>query len=250
MVVVVWLGIAALMLLIWLAYLKMGNAAIIDVFWSMGITLAALAFFAIKGHFNQRSLLILLLLIIWASRLSAFLYWTRIRKKHSDQRYQTLSHNWRHPAWGFLLNYQLQGVLMVIMALPFLWSTQILTWHSIDIVGMLLVIAGIVGESIADYQLLCFKQSANRSGVMQQGLWRYSRHPNYFFECVVWFGFAILALPAQRGWLGLVAPLLLLLIMLGITLPMTEKQSLQSKGQAFRDYQRRTSAFIPWWPKL
>ena len=249
MFIIVWFVLAILMAIVWLLYKRSRNASVIDVCWSLGIAIAGLGFFVIYGATSVRSLLILILLIAWAARLSAFLYWTRIRKRQHDKRYQQLSQNWRRPDWGFFWNYQLQGVLMVLMALPFIWSTQVVNWHWYDLVAGLLVVGGIVAESIADYQLLCFKASSKSSGVMQQGLWRYSRHPNYFFESCVWLGFAVFALAAPWGWLGLIAPLLLLSIMLGITLPMTEKQSLDSRGDAFRNYQRRTSMFVPWWPK-
>ena len=116
------------------------------------------------------------------------------------------------------------------------------------IAGIALWITGLVGESIADAQLSRFRRNpANRGQVCQEGLWAWSRHPNYFFEWMVWVGYAVFASGAPWGWTGWLSPLLMLHFLLNVTgIPMTEELSVKSKGEAYRRYQRTTSAFFPW----
>jgi steroid 5-alpha reductase family enzyme len=120
-----------------------------------------------------------------------------------------------------------------------------------DLVGMALVVVGVIGETVADRQLLAFKQNpAHRGGTCRAGLWRYSRHPNYFFEWVLWCGFGTVGLAGPLGWLGLAAPFLILLSILFVTgIPPTEAQALASRGEDYRHYQRTTSPFVPWPPR-
>jgi len=103
---------------------------------------------------------------------------------------------------------------------------------------------------IADAQLVRFKRDPKNKGrVCNAGLWRYSRHPNYFFEFLIWVSFAIVALPAQHGYLGLISPLLILFFLVRVSgIPATEQQAIRSKGEAYRNYQQSTSPFIPWFP--
>lgn len=250
-IVLPWLLLAGLLLVVWLIYCYSANASIIDIVWALGIAWCGVGYTWLNGELSWRSIIVVFLLGIWALRLSLFLWWTRVKPKHADPRYEDLSQNWRNKRLGFLLNYQFQGILMALMAIPFYWNTVANYWTLPDMLGFVLYIIGLVGETVADYQLYQFKKRTKpkHSVIMNQGLWRYSRHPNYFFEWLIWLAFAILALSVSWGWLAFVSPLLLLAIMLGITLPMTEKQALKSKGQAFEQYQNQTSAFIPWPPK-
>ena len=114
--------------------------------------------------------------------------------------------------------------------------------------GIALWLIGLLGESLADRQLARFRADpANKGKVCRTGLWNYSRHPNYFFEWLVWVGYAVFALGSPWGWLGLLAPALMLHFLRNVTgIPMTEELSLKSKGDAYREYQRTTSAFVPW----
>ena len=117
--------------------------------------------------------------------------------------------------------------------------------------GCALWLVALGGETLADRQLAAFKDDpANRGKVCDSGLWRYSRHPNYFFEWLVWVSFFLFALPSPWGWTTIFAPALMLFFLLRVTgIPYTEQQSLRSKGDAYRAYQRVTSPFIPWFPK-
>ncbi len=120
-----------------------------------------------------------------------------------------------------------------------------------EVVGLLIFIASVTGEAIADAQLRRFKSSSlNRGKVCQVGLWRYSRHPNYFFEWMIWCGIALMAVQAPMGLFALGCPILMLLLLLFVTgVAPSEAQSLKSRGEAYRTYQRTTSKFVPWFPK-
>jgi steroid 5-alpha reductase family enzyme len=119
------------------------------------------------------------------------------------------------------------------------------------VAGIALFIVALSGESAADAQLAAFKRDpANHGGVCDAGLWRYSRHPNYFFEWLIWIAYALFALPAPHGWIALAMPVLMLHFLINVTgLKATEEQALRSKGERYRLYQARTSGFIPWLPK-
>ena len=120
-----------------------------------------------------------------------------------------------------------------------------------EIWGIFLWLTGVVGESAADLQLEAFQRDpANQGKVCQTGLWRVSRHPNYFFEGLVWVGFCLFAMPADWGALGIISPLLMYTLLLKVSgIPLAEAEALRSKGDAYREYQNTTSAFIPWFPK-
>jgi len=143
--------------------------------------------------------------------------------------------------------------LLALLSIPLLLSNYDPRVHLgfTDFLGFALWVVAIGGESLADHQLKRFKSDpANRGRVCASGLWRYSRHPNYFFEWLVWVAFFLFAMPAPWGWTTIFAPALMLFFLLRVTgIPYTEQQSLRSKGDAYRAYQRTTSAFVPWFPK-
>ncbi|MEO5825714.1 MAG: DUF1295 domain-containing protein, partial [Gemmatimonadales bacterium] len=153
----------------------------------------------------------------------------------------------------FLAFFELQAVLVAIFSLPFLFASfnpaPALT--IIEVAGLGLAAIGVVGETTADLQMQSFKRDApNRTTVCEVGLWRYSRHPNYFFESLVWWGFFLAALGSPYGWITIVCPLLMLHFLLKVTgIPLTEEYALRSKGDSYREYQRTTSRFVPWFRK-
>jgi len=246
-----WLLIIGLMLLVWGIYLCIGNTSIVDVFWSIAIASAALCYSGIGEH-AQGVIWIQAVLVLWALRLSGFLFVTRIVRRKVDNRYEELASGWQMKKHlGFLLNFQFQGLLAMVIACPFLFIAKldhVVTISDFSKIGLGIIMVAILLETLADIQLLRFARKKT-AGVCAVGLWRYSRHPNYFFDWVVWLGFATLATQAKWGWFSYVSPLLLLFLMCGITIPLTEKQSLKSRGQPYADYQAATSMFFPKWRK-
>jgi steroid 5-alpha reductase family enzyme len=168
-----------------------------------------------------------------------------------DARYRTLRQAWPTPA-RFLLFFELQALIALVFSMPFLLASinQKPRMAAVEILGLSLAVLATIGESLADWQAQRFKRGPHgKNAVNDLGLWRYSRHPNYFFESLVWWGFFIAAASSPYGWLTVVCPLLMLYLLLNVTgIPLTEKHSLQSRGESYRQYQRKTSRFIPWFP--
>lgn len=144
----------------------------------------------------------------------------------------------------------MQGLLDVLLSLPFLVlafdSTS--SWRATEILGLVVWAVALLGEGVADRQLKAFKRDpAHRGQVCQVGLWNYSRHPNYFFEWLIWVAYALMAWGAPYGPVGLLSPLLMLFFLYKVTgIPATEAQAIRTKGDAYRQYQATTSPFIPW----
>lgn len=257
--------VAIEMTITWLIARWLRNNGIVDIVWSAGF--APLAFilfmFGIEDLDFQalpRQQAITIMVLVWSLRLGSHLL-VRVWSHHprEDVRYAKLRGEWGaatdRKMFGF---FQLQGALQIVLSLPLvvvhLDSQRVATGYSLGITGCLgvaLWLTGLLGESLADRQLARFRADpANQGKVCQAGLWNWSRHPNYFFEWLVWVGYAVFALGSPWGWLGLSAPALMLHFLLNVTgIPMTEELSLKSKGDAYRDYQRTTSAFVPWLKK-
>jgi steroid 5-alpha reductase family enzyme len=153
----------------------------------------------------------------------------------------------------FLFFFELQALLVAVFALPFLFISfdTSASVHPVAVAGAVLATIALCGEAVADMQMQSFKADpGNRGSVCQKGLWRYSRHPNYFFESLIWWAFFLAALPSPHGWVTILCPLLMLYFLFQVTgIPLTEEYSLRSKGDLYRAYQRTTSAFVPWFRK-
>lgn len=245
---IVWMAV------LWLIGMKIKNAALVDVGWGMGLVINTWIYTAMGDGYLPRKALILGMVTIWGFRLSAHLLKDRIIGQPEEGRYQELRRKWQdNIPFKFFFFYQFQGLLDVVLAIPFLLicfnpqpGIQGIEW-----LGYLLWCLAVSGESVADAQLKKFKANpANKGKVCRIGLWNYSRHPNYFFEWLNWCAYALIAMVAPWGWLGLISPILILYFLLKITgIPATEEQSIRSKGDQYRDYQKTTSPFIPWFPK-
>ncbi|WP_299496272.1 DUF1295 domain-containing protein [uncultured Shewanella sp.] len=258
-IMLAWLWVAGVMILAWCIGLWIHNPSVIDVFWPMTILLASLILAGgmASGLISQ---LLQLLLLLWSLRLAGYLLFKRVLPHHLDKRYTYISSSWDgSKKIGFFLHFQLQGVLAVVIALPFLFIDHHLSFNFFNGIGLLLVLIGIIFESVADVQLIGAKEQGLT--LCQKGLWQYSRHPNYFFEWIIWLGFAMagwsaslqMTLRDERildfAWLSLCSPVLLLAIMLKVTIPLTEKLSIQAKGSIYRQYQQSTSMFVLLPPK-
>ena len=237
---------------VWAIGVRIRNYSFLDVIWSYGVAiLVPLYATAGPGH-PGRKLAFTLCGMAWSLRLGTYIC-LRVLKHHpqEDVRYAGLRTKWPGPGM-FLIFHELQAVLVVIFSLPFLlaaWTKAPL--RTAEMIGLGIVLVALVGESIADRQMKRFKADpANQGRVCTTGLWRYSRHPNYFFEFLVWVGFAAASLDTPHGWITLLCPALMYYFLTKVTgIPLTEEYALKSKGDAYREYQRTTSALVPWFRK-
>ncbi|WP_454784671.1 DUF1295 domain-containing protein [Legionella sp. WA2024007413] len=238
------------MCFMWGLYRILKNPSVVDVSWSLGLMVSGLIYLSLTP-FSFRTLIISSLLIVWALRLALYLWYTRIRKGHVDKRYIELSANWKiSPSLGFFINFQLQGLLILIISSVFLLISKSGLTHMtlIDVLASCIITLGVIGETIADLQLQQFKKQ-HKGEVCNRGLWNYSRHPNYFFDWLSWIGFALFAIQSNIGYLGLLSPLMLYIVFTRITGPLTEEGSIRSRGQKYIEYQKQTSMFFPWFKK-
>jgi steroid 5-alpha reductase family enzyme len=248
------LCIAALMLLLWIIHLLIRNAAIVDVGWAAG--LAALAIlYALQGPgYFLRSWTIAAMAGFWGLRLAAYLLFSRVIGKPEEGRYVQLRREWKtNLPLRFLFFFEFQALLTVVLSLPFLLAclNPRAPLGPVEKTGAAIWFVSIWGEAAADFQLHRFRKNPQSRGkTFRSGLWRYSRHPNYFFEWMIWVSYAVFAFGSPWGWLGLISPALMLFFLLGSAgIAATEAQALRTRGAEYRAYQRSTSTFIPWFPK-
>lgn len=249
-----WLLVALIMALLWWVQQIRRDAGVVDVAWAGGLALLALIYAVASEGYLPRRLLVGALAGIWGTRLAVYLLYNRVIGKQEDGRYQTLRAHWgpKAPVYFFFF-FQAQALLDVVLSLPFLVAMQnpqpTLTGWDYTGVGVWLLAVG--GETVADRQLARFRaRPESRGRTCREGLWRYSRHPNYFFEWIHWWTYVAIAVGSAYWWVTLTAPALMLFFILKVTgIPPTEEQALASRGEDYRRYQRTTSAFIPWFPK-
>ena len=221
---------------------------IADIVWGLGFIAATLVALFLSWPVSTRALLVSALVLIWGGRLAIRIF-LRNRGKEEDRRYQ----EWRKQ-WGdhfligsFLQVFMLQGILILIVASPVLLviNSAATPLNLLDYIGVLIWLIGFGFE----HQLDCFtKNPANKGKVMKYGLWRYSRHPNYFGEVLLWWGVFLLALSVDKGLLSVIGPLTITFLILKVSgIPLAEKR-LKNKEE-FQDYMQKTSVFIPLPPK-
>jgi steroid 5-alpha reductase family enzyme len=238
--------------LLFLIARRLNNFGIVDVAWSLGF--APLA--AFYGHFSggafSRRLLITAMAVFWSLRLGGYLARRVLgHLKTEDGRYRQIRLDWAANLNAKMFQFfQFQALLLVALSVPFLLAARnpSPSLHPLEIAAAILWLVALFGEALADAQLAAFKRNpANRGRVCDSGLWGWSRHPNYFFEWMIWVAFALFALASPWGWIALYCPALMLFFLLKVTgVKYTEDQLLRSKGEPYRRYQERTSAFVPW----
>lgn len=239
----------------WLLSLKLNNFSFVDVTWSYALAVIAPIYALLGGGFMQRKTLAVMMAVLWSVRLGTYLLFrVKGHHPHEDVRYTVLREKWKDGlARNFFFFFQAQALLIVLLAAPVLIAclNPAPQLSCIEIVGAVVWLIGLNGEALSDAQMKRFKADpASKGKVCQVGLWRYSRHPNYFFESIVWWGFWLFACGSPWGWVTVYAPGLILYFLLRVTgIPLTEECAVKSKGDAYRDYQRTTSAFVPWPPK-
>lgn len=237
----------------WAISVRIRNYGLLDAAWSFGVAILAPVYALCGDGYLPRRWVGTAIGAAWSLRLGSYIL-LRVLKHHpvEDVRYETLRNKW--PGNGmFFLFFQLQAVVAVIFSVPFLLASfnpaPALQW--IEIAGLTIAFLSLCGEALSDWQMKAFKaDSRNHGKVCHTGLWAYSRHPNYFFEALLWWGFFLFAMGSPYGWVTISCPLLMMYFLLKVTgIPLTEEYAVKSKGDAYREYQRTTSAFIPWFKK-
>ncbi len=248
-----WATMAIAMAVLWELQRRGGKAGIVDILWAAGVGVLAVAFAAAGSGYSMRRLLIAMLAGGWSFRLSRYLF-ARVLGSAEDGRYEKLKKDWGASAQPRMFAFfQMQAFWSVLFAAPILVAAgnaeRPLGW--LDLLGVAIWVVAVRGETAADRQLALFRsRPANRGKVCRDGLWRYSRHPNYFFEWIHWWAYCAIGWNAPHGWLTLAGPALMLLFLTKITgIPPTEANAIASRGDAYREYQRTTSVLFPWPPK-
>jgi steroid 5-alpha reductase family enzyme len=248
-----WLFMAVGMIFLYFVQRARKDAGIVDVGWAGGMGLLAVFYALMADGGPARRVVLAVLAGFWSFRLASHLLRRYFHQKE-DGRYRMLREKWGGKAQTyFFIFFQIQALWAVMFSVPFLVvaynPTPGLTVF--DILGIVVWIIAVGGESMADRQLAGFRADpANRGRTCRVGLWNYSRHPNYFFEFTHWFAYIFLGGGSPYFWVAFFGPAIMLLFLYKVTgIPYTEKQALLSRGEDYREYQRTTSAFIPWFPK-
>jgi steroid 5-alpha reductase family enzyme len=240
---------------VWAWSYKIKNAGVVDIFWSYNFPVIAIILLLFAPGFETRKLLICGMVIIAGARLGTHLATRVLKHLHDEEpRYAQIRKEWGASAeWKMFFFFQFQAISNVLLAVPFfiitLNSSPVLS--PIEYAGAVLWAISVIGEAVADAQLSAFKRGpANKGKVCDIGLWGYSRHPNYFFEWLMWMSYFVFALASPYGFIAVISPAVILYLLLKVTgIPMTEEQSIRTKGEAFKQYQKRVSVFVPWFKK-
>jgi steroid 5-alpha reductase family enzyme len=241
-------GGALLALGVWAASLPRRDVSIVDSAWGFLVLLPALVVATTLPEAGPRTMPVLALAGAWALRLSVYIAW-RHRGQPEDRRYQAIRRrNEPHFRWKSLyLVFGLQALLGWVVAAPLMAAVASqVPWNALDAVGLVLAAFGLLFEAVADAQMARFRADPRHGGrVMDRGLWRFSRHPNYFGECCLWWGLWMVA-AAAGAWWTVVSPLLMTVLLLKVSgVPLLE-QDLGRRRPGYAEYVRRTPAFVPW----
>lgn len=248
------LVIIGFMSLLWMASVFLKDSSIVDIFWGMGfVVLVWFYYLNTADGWGTRKLLLALMVTLWGLRLSGYIGWRNIGKQE-DYRYQQWRKQFGDQWWwiSYFRVYVLQGVILWIVASPLL-AAQYAKGHSglsvFDIFGILFWGIGLFFESVGDFQLAHFKADpTNKGKVLNTGLWRYTRHPNYFGDAMVWWGFYLIAV-AGGGWWSVYSPIIMTFFLMFVSgVALLEKNLKESKPQ-YQNYIERTNAFFPWFPR-
>ncbi len=243
------LSILVYVTLVWLLSLRIKDAGIMDVFWGIGFIIVSTLYFFLGEGYDPRKLLMLSIVLLWGTRLALHIG-IRNHGRPEDARYLA----WREQngkAWwwkSFFKVFLLQGVVMWVLTLPFLAVHHSISPRSpqlFDWIGVGLFTFGFIYETVADWQLQQFKlRPENKGKLYTGGLWGLSRHPNYFGEAVLWWGFGFIAFSTGAWWV-LLSPLLMTILLLRVSGVSMLDRLMKATKPGYEDYMRTTSAFIP-----
>lgn len=238
-----------LMSITWILYLILNNAIIVDVAWVIGIGLSGIIYFNTFPT-TTSSIIVLCLLLLWVVRLGGYLSFTRVLKDKSDPRYIKVSKLFCSiDSINFFIIFQIQAIFLTLIASPlYLCFKAAMNINFLFVLGLIVALIGIIGEAVSDLQLYKFKQKYPKK-LYREGFWKYSRHPNYLFEIIIWVGFAIIGIQTYAHILSLVSPFTLLIIMQYGTIPLTEKL-MSDKYSEYNEYKKYTGRLLPNYKKL
>ena len=247
-------GVLGLMTALWLVSIYLKNVSIVDIFWGIGFILVTFIYALHGDVMHTRVKMLLLLTVLWGLRLSGYLLY-RNYGKEEDYRYREFRRQYgpeRYWWFSFFQVFLLQGALILIVSLPQLGvvlHTNSDDLNFIDYFGLVTWCIGFLFETVGDYQLAAFKRNpANKGKLLATGLWRYTRHPNYFGDAAVWWGFGLFAIASGAYWYSIGSVVMTYLIVRVSGVAMLER-SLAEKKPEYSEYIKRTSSFFPWLPK-
>lgn len=244
----------AILVGLWMISVLWRDASIVDLYWGPGFFIIALTCLAASDGGGTRALLVVGLTGLWGIRLGAHLL-RRNWGEPEDRRYAAMRRHHGERFWIVSLGtvFLLQALLLWLVSLPVQWtvlSAQSFRLNWLDGMGVTLCVVGLLFEAIGDYQLARFKADpANEGSVMDRGLWRYTRHPNYFGDCVFWWGLFLFALNTPAGYMTIIGPVVMTTLLLRVSGVALLERSIGRRRPGYADYAARTSAFIPWPPR-
>ena len=249
--------VLAMMLIVWLISIPLSDVSIVDLVWGMGFVLVAWTTFGLADSRPTAQLspawLLPLLTTIWGLRLSAYLAWRNVGRGE-DKRYVAMRAARPKSFWwqSLLMVFGLQAVVMWIISLPLQFGIALPAthWTWLHLAGAGVWIVGLIFESVGDWQLVRFKQNPENSGqVCDRGLWRYTRHPNYFGDFCIWWGLYLVAIAAGQHVWTIISPILMSLFLMKVSGVTLLEQTLTQDKPGYADYIRRTNAFFPGLPR-
>jgi len=246
--------IMLLMTILWIVSIIIINVSIVDLFWGFGFVITSIFYFIYTEGSDPRKIILIILVAIWGVRLSAYLAWRNIgkgedfrykefRKKYGEKRYWWIS---------FFQTFLLQGVLMWLISLPLLGAQyygQINHIGVLDMAGIVFWLIGFCFEAGGDFQLSKFKaNSSNKGKVLDSGFWRYTRHPNYFGDSAVWWGYGLICI-AAGSYIPVIGTILMTALIIKVSGVALLEKSLKETKPQYKEYIEKTSPFLPWFPK-
>ncbi len=254
LVLTAYVFMAVVMMSLWAVQLRVRNVSIADVGWCAGLIAVVLWYATRAIGETERIVLVGVMAVVYAGRLGFYILFNRVIGKAEEARYRRLREQWGSAESVRMFGYfQLQALAVAAFSLPFLVliHNPRPPFAQVEFVGLLIWIVAVSGEAIADLQLSQFRSRTwNRNRVCRDGLWRYSRHPNYFFEWLHWWAYVVMGVNAPGWFLTWIGPIGMGWALLRVTgIPWVERQALASRGEDYREYQRTTNAFFPWFPR-
>ena len=245
--------VAVLMVSLWLVSIALKDVSIVDPIWGPAFVLVALTAAVAGSGDSGRRWLLFALTAIWGLRLGGYLLRRKLGDREEDRRYREMRERKGDAfvPWSLVMIFGLQGLLVLIVSLPLqLAADRPGALTAAVIPGVVLWVIGFFFEALGDEQMRRFKAGAASSGqVMDHGLWRYTRHPNYFGDFCVWWGLWLIALPAGGTWWTLIGPVVMSILLIRVSGKALLERDMAKRRPKYADYVKRTSGFIPWPPK-